>query len=62
MDFRKVDLGKMELAKTQQNFVEYLDDLILPFEDLVKERGITFTKQYRIQQPEFLFDRDNMQK
>ena len=62
MDFRKVDLGKMELVKTQQNFVEYLDDLILPFEDLVKERGITFTKQYRIQQPEFLFDRDNMQK
>ncbi len=62
MDFRKVDLGKMELVKTQQNFIEYLDDLILPFEDLVKERGITFTKQYRIHPPEFLFDRDNMQK
>jgi len=62
MDFRKVDSGKMELVKTQQNFVEFLDDLILPFEDLVKERGITFSKQYRINPPEFLFDRDNMQK
>jgi signal transduction histidine kinase/ligand-binding sensor domain-containing protein/DNA-binding response OmpR family regulator len=62
MDFRKVDSGKMELVKTSQNFIEFLDDLILPFEDLVKERGIKFRKQYRINPPEFLFDRDNMQK
>ena len=62
MDFRKVDSGKMELAKTQQNFIEFLDDIILPFEELVKDRGIRFRKQYRINPPEFLFDRDNMQK
>ncbi|MFA5044375.1 MAG: two-component regulator propeller domain-containing protein [Paludibacter sp.] len=62
MDFRKVDSGKLELVKTQQNFIEFLDDIILPFEDLVKDRGITFRKQYRINPPEFLFDRDNMQK
>lgn len=62
MDFRKVDSGKMELVKTQQNFVEFLDDLILPFEDLVKDRGVIFRKQYRINPSEFLFDRDNMQK
>jgi len=62
MDFRKVDSGKMELVTTQQNFVDFLDDLILPFEDLVKERGIVFRKEYRIDPPEFLFDKDNMQK
>jgi len=62
MDFRKVDSGKMELVKTQQNFIEFLDNLILPFEELVKDRGIVFQKQYRINPPEFLFDRDNMQK
>jgi signal transduction histidine kinase/ligand-binding sensor domain-containing protein/DNA-binding response OmpR family regulator len=62
MDFRKVDSGKMELVKTQQNFIEFLDDIILPFEELVKDRGITFRKQYRINPPEFLFDSDNMQK
>ncbi|MDD3320419.1 MAG: two-component regulator propeller domain-containing protein [Paludibacter sp.] len=62
MDFRKVDSGKMELVKTQQNFVEFLDNLILPFEDLVKDRGIIFRKQYRINPSEFLFDKDNMQK
>ena len=62
MDFRKVDSGRMELAMTQQNFIEFIDDLILPFEELVKDRGIEFQKQYRINPPEFLFDRDNMQK
>ena len=62
MDFRKVDSGKMELVTSQQNFVDFLDDLILPFEDLVKERGIFFRKEYRIDPPEFLFDKDNMQK
>ncbi|MDR3653562.1 MAG: two-component regulator propeller domain-containing protein [Paludibacter sp.] len=62
MDFRKVDSGKMEIVKTQQNFIEFLNDLILPFEDLVKDRGITFRKLYRINPPEFFFDRDNMQK
>ncbi|HRZ97664.1 MAG TPA: response regulator, partial [Paludibacter sp.] len=62
MDFRKVESGKMEVTKTQQNFVEFLDDIILPFEDLAKDRGITFIKRFRINPPEFLFDRDNMQK
>jgi len=62
MDFRKVDSGKMELVKTQQNYIEFLDDVILPFEDMFKVRGISFRKQYRIHPPEFLFDRDNMQK
>lgn len=62
MDFRKIDSGKMEIVKTQQNFITFLDDLILPFEDMVKERGIQFVKQYRMTSPEFLFDKENMQK
>ena len=62
MDFRKVESGKMELTKTNQNFVEFLDEIILPFEDLAKDRGVVFRKQYRVNPPEFLFDRDNMQK
>ena len=62
MDFRKVDSGKMELVKTQQNFLTFLDDIIFPFEDLVQERGIEFIRQYRMPVPEFLFDKDNMQK
>lgn len=62
MDFRKVDSEKMKLTQTQQNYVEFLDEIILPFEDLVKDRGIVIRKQYRINPPEFLFDKDNMQK
>jgi len=62
MDFRKVDAGKMQLSKTKQNFKEFLDDIILPFEDMGKDRAIVFRKQYRIHAPVFLFDRDSMQK
>jgi Signal transduction histidine kinase len=62
MDFRKVDSGKMEIVKTQSDFLDFLDNLILPFEELVKDRGIVFRKQYRIEQPEFPFDSNNMQK
>lgn len=62
MDFRKVDSGKMELVKTKGDFVEFLENIILPFEDLGKDRGIEFKKQYRINPPVLLFDRDSMQK
>ncbi|MDP4268824.1 MAG: two-component regulator propeller domain-containing protein [Bacteroidota bacterium] len=62
MDFRKVDSGKMEIVKTQNNFLDFLDNLILPFEELVKDRSIVIRKQYRIEQPEFPFDPNNMQK
>lgn len=62
MDFRKIDSGKMQLAKTQQNFVTFLDELIIPFADFVKDRGIVVLQQYRIPQPEFMLDKDNLQK
>lgn len=62
MDFRKVDSGKMELARTKGNFINFMDEIILPFEDMGKDRGIEFKKQYRISPPDFLFDRDSLQK
>lgn len=62
MDFRKVDSDKMVLSKSNQNFEKFLDEIILPFEDMAKDRGITFRKQYRVNPPEFMFDADSMQK
>ncbi len=62
MDFRKIESGKMELAKSNQNFVDFLEDIILPFEDMAKDRGISFIKQFRVNPPEMLFDRGNLQK
>ncbi len=62
MDFRKIESGKMELVKSNQNFVDFLDDIILPFEDMAKDRGISFRKQIRVNPPEMLFDRSNLQK
>lgn len=62
MDFRKAESGKLELTKTSGHFIDFLEDIILPFEDLAKDRGIEFKKQFRVQPPELLFDRDNLQK
>ncbi|VBB47475.1 Response regulator receiver domain protein [uncultured Paludibacter sp.] len=62
MDFRKVDSNKMEIVKTQRNFIDFLENIILPFEDLAKDRNIRFIKHFRVHNPEFAFDADNLQK
>lgn len=62
MDFRKIDSGKMELTKEQNNFVEFLDDLVLPFESLASERNILFNRKFQIEEATFPFDKDNLQK
>lgn len=62
MDFRKVESGKMELTMTRQDFIQFLEEILLPFEDLGKDRGIKLERRYRIHQPEFLFDKNSMQK
>jgi signal transduction histidine kinase/ligand-binding sensor domain-containing protein/DNA-binding response OmpR family regulator len=62
MDFRKIESDKMELSKAYHDIVEFLEDLILPFEDLGKDRGIIFHKQFRILTPELFIDKDSLQK
>lgn len=62
MDFRKIESDKMELSKAYHDVVEFLDDIILPFEDMGKDRGIVFHKQFRILTPELYIDKDSLQK
>ena len=62
MDFRKIESDKMELSKAYHDVIEFLEDLILPFEDLGKDRGITFHKHFRILTPELYIDKDSLQK
>lgn len=62
MDFRKIESDKMELSKSYHDFAEFLDDIIIPFEDLSNDRQIIFRKHFRIHPPELYFDKDSMQK
>jgi signal transduction histidine kinase/ligand-binding sensor domain-containing protein/DNA-binding response OmpR family regulator len=62
MDFRKIESDKMELSKAYHDIIEFLEDILLPFEDMGKDRGIVFHKHFRIQTPELYIDKDSLQK
>lgn len=62
MDFRKIESDKMELAKAYHDVVEFLEDIIVPFEDMGKDRGIRFSTHFRIPTPELYIDKDSLQK
>ncbi|MDR2146738.1 MAG: response regulator [Tannerella sp.] len=62
MDFRKVESGKLEIVKTENHFVEFLDSVLLPFEAFANERHIEIRKFYRLGNPVVSIDRSAMQK
>jgi signal transduction histidine kinase/ligand-binding sensor domain-containing protein/DNA-binding NarL/FixJ family response regulator len=62
MDFRKVESGKLEIVKVKDDFLKFLDAIVFPFEAFAGDRNIQIRKYYRLHSPEFLFDRDAMQK
>jgi signal transduction histidine kinase/ligand-binding sensor domain-containing protein/DNA-binding response OmpR family regulator len=62
MDFRKIESDKMDLFKAYHDVLEFLDDIILPFDDMAKDRGVRIHKQFRIPTPELFFDKDSLQK
>jgi len=62
MDFRKIESDKMELSKAYHDIIEFMEDILLPFEDLGKDRGIVFHKHFRIHTPELYIDKDSLQK
>ncbi len=62
MDFRKVESGKMDIVKTQGNFLDFTDLLITPFEVFAGERNIVIRRCYRLHSPYILFDEEAMRK
>lgn len=62
MDFRKIDSDKMEISRNFDDFIAFINDILLPFEDLAREKEIHFKKMYKIVSSELLFDKDSLQK
>lgn len=62
MDFRKVESGKLEIVKTKNNFLKFVNELIVPFEVFAKERDITLKRYYRMPSPEISYDEEAMHK
>ena len=62
MDFRKVESGKLEISKTKNNFLKFVNELIVPFEVFAQERNITLKRYYRMPLPEIPYDEEAMHK
>lgn len=62
MDFRKIDSDKMELSRSFDDFVAFLDNIIIPFEETARDRGVIFHSRVNINPPVLLFDKDSMHK
>ncbi len=62
MDFRKIESGNMKILPTKGNFVQFISQVVTPFEVFTQNRKVTFRQFIRLEVPEFLFDQDAMQK
>lgn len=62
MDFRKIESENMDISPVTDNFLHYMDEMLVPFESYALERGIVIRKIYRLQPSQILFDKEAMRK
>jgi signal transduction histidine kinase/DNA-binding response OmpR family regulator/ligand-binding sensor domain-containing protein len=62
MDFRKVESDSMSVNPTAGNLINFLDELLIPFESFANERGIKIRRAYRMPQPRIMFDEEAIRK
>ncbi len=62
MDFRKVESDKMSIFLKNGNIVNYLEELLVPFDSYTAERGITIRRIFRMENPEIMFDDEAVRK
>ena len=62
MDFRKVESGKIDIARNKSNFQKFIDELIPPFRAFAEERHIELRTIYHLSTPVFSYDEDALRK
>lgn len=62
MDFRKVESGKLEIARTKGNFQTFITSLTTPFKVFAGERNIQIKCHYHMANPEIYYDEEAMNK
>lgn len=62
LDFRKVESGNIKIHKQNGVFISFLENMMMPFEALAKERKIEIRKCYRVTHSWFYFDEECMRK
>ena len=62
MDFRKVEEGRIKIATNYGNLREFMAEIVPPFADYAKNRGIDLQLYLRLADPILMFDEDVMRK
>ncbi len=62
MDFRKIEAGKLDIARSKGDFPLFVQSLITPFEAYAGERDIKLKYCIRMPEPNILFDEEAMHK
>ena len=62
MDFRKVEEGRIKIATNYGNLKEFMLEIVPPFADYAKNRGINLQLYLRLPDPFLMFDEDVMRK
>lgn len=62
MDFRKVESEQMGITQLSGHFLNFLEEIITPFEAFAYERGIVLRTYFRLASPYILFDEEAMHK
>lgn len=62
MDFRKVESEGLVLNPTGVNLLNFLEELLIPFESFADERHIRIKRVFRMANPRIMFDEEAMRK
>ncbi len=62
MDFRKVNAGKVEIVRQKNNFLRFVDELLVPFKAFAQERNIRIECLFRLDNPVLFYDEEAMRK
>ncbi|PXV60194.1 signal transduction histidine kinase [Dysgonomonas alginatilytica] len=62
MDVQKIESEQLSIKLVSDNFLNFLNEILIPFEVFANERGIRLEKIYRLNSPRILFDEEAMHK
>lgn len=62
MDFRKVEEGHIKIATNYGNLKEFMSEIVPPFADYARSRGIDLQLYLHLSDPFLMFDEDVMRK
>lgn len=62
MDFRKLESGNLKLKVSQDNFKDFIDEIVIAFQELAKQRNIQLHVHYEVDKPDIWYNNYQLEK